>query len=107
MVANRATSGPNGGQRSNDVRWATQSKPEVYNAAGPAGLSELALEDQHVPATRSLGLDEVGLFVNRDDAKDGLVKVQGTLRIANRERNVREPWVFTGELRGMMIPWPV
>jgi hypothetical protein len=90
VVANRAASGPYGGQRLNDVSCATQTEPKVYNAAGPTGLARLALEDEHVPATRRLCLDEVALFVDRDDAEHGLVKAQGTLRIADSERNVRE-----------------
>lgn len=90
MLANGAAGGPNGCQRSSNVGRATQPKPEMYDASNPARLARLALEDQHVPAARSLGLDEVVLFVDGDDAKDNLVKAQGTLRIADGKRNVRE-----------------
>ena len=90
MVANRAASGADGGQRSVDVDRATQPEPKVNDAAGPAGLARLALEDKHVPAARRLCLDGVALLVNGDDAEHGLVKAQRTLRIADRERNVRE-----------------
>jgi hypothetical protein len=96
VVANRAAGGPNGGQRSNDVIRATQPKPEVYDAAGLSGLARFALEDQHVPAAWRLGLDEVALLVDRNDAEDGLVKAQGTLRIADSERKVREAVRFDG-----------
>jgi hypothetical protein len=90
MVANRAASGADGGQRSVDVNRATQPEPKVYDAAGPAGLARLTLEDKHVPAARRLCLDGVSLLVDGDDADHGLVKAQRTLRIADRERYVRE-----------------
>jgi len=88
VIANRAASGANRGQRLTDVSRATEPKPEVYDAAGPASLARLALEDQNVPTARRLSLDEVVLFVDRDDPDDGLVEAQGTLWIANGERNV-------------------
>ena len=73
-----------------------QPKPEMYDPAGPARLARLALKDQHIPAARRLGLDEVALLVDGDDAEDGLVKAQRTLRITDGERNVREAVCFHG-----------
>jgi hypothetical protein len=62
----------------------------MYNAAGPAGLTRFAFEDEHVPAARRLCLDRVALLVDSDDAEHGLVEAQGTLRIADGERHMRE-----------------
>jgi len=74
MVADRAAGGPDGGQRLRDVSWTTQSKPEMYDATDRTRSTGLALENQHVPAARSLSLNEVALFVDRNDPKDILVK---------------------------------
>jgi hypothetical protein len=82
--------GANRSQCAGDVRRVAQPKPEVCDTADSAGLARLALEDQHIPAAWRLSLDEVASLVHRDDADDGLVKAQRTLRIANGERHVRQ-----------------
>ena len=69
---------------------AAQPKPEVNDAANPAGLPWLALEDEHIPTARRLGLNEVTLLVNRDDSENGLVKPEGTQGVANSESNMCE-----------------
>jgi hypothetical protein len=78
MVSNRSTSSLDGSQSLSDVSRAAQPKPEVNDAANPAGLPRLAFEDEYIPTARRLGLNEVTLLVNRDDAENGLIEREGT-----------------------------
>ena len=90
LVANDSARSLYSRARTCDIRRPSQSKPEMDHAALPSGTPGLALEDQHVTAAGSLGLHEIRILVDRYDSKDGLIETQGPLRIADRERDVRE-----------------
>ena len=94
MVSNRSTGSLDGSQGLSDVSRAAQPKPEVNDAANPAGLPWLAFEDEHIPAALRLRLNEVTLLVNGDDAENGLVKPEGTKGVANSESNMCEAVCF-------------
>src|SRR5437867_12844748 len=94
VVANLAARAPNRGQRVADVGRAPQPEAEMRHPAGLAGLARLAFEDEHIPAARRLGLDEVVLTVDGDDPEDRLVKAQGPPRVADGKRHVRESLPF-------------
>jgi hypothetical protein len=91
MLPDRAARGLNRRQGLSDAVRVTKPEPEVLDATTPAGMSRLALENQHVAAARSLRLDEAAFFVDRDDTDNRTIESQRALWIANREGNVGQP----------------
>src|SRR5579864_8735966 len=89
LAADRAAGPLHGARRLLDVRGVGQPEAEVEDAAALAGLLQVRLEDQDVPAARGLHLDEVGVAVDRLHAGDLLVEAQRPLGIADGERHVR------------------
>jgi len=88
MLPDRAARGLNRRQGLSDAVRMTQPESEVLDATAPAGMSWLALENQHVVAARSLRLDEAAFFVDGDDTDDRTIESQRALWIANREGNM-------------------
>lgn len=88
MVPDRAARGPNRRQGLSDAARVTQPESEGLDATAPAGMSRLALENQHVTAARGVRLDEAAFFVDRHDTDNLPIESQRPLWIANREGNV-------------------
>lgn len=80
----------NRGEGALEVGRSGQPKPEMRDAADPAGLTRLALEHDHVTAARSLRLDEIVLLVDGHHPKDGFIEAERSSRIANGESDVRQ-----------------
>jgi hypothetical protein len=62
----------------------------MLHAARSPGQAGPPLEHQHVPSSRRLGLNEIAVLIDGNDAEDGLIKAKRSFRVANGERDVRE-----------------
>jgi hypothetical protein len=89
VAANAAAGRFDGLDGSRDVGGFRQPEAEVRHASRLAGMSS-ALEDEHVAAAGRLCLDEIGLFVDRDGAKDPTVELERALRVFDGQGNVRQ-----------------
>ena len=78
-------------ERSPDRAGLDEPKAEVLDPASLPRRGALLLEDQDVPATRSLRLDPTVTAVDLDHPEELAVELERTLRVAHRERDVGEP----------------
>ena len=68
-----------------------EPEAEVRDAARLSDAAHGPLEHQYVACARRLRLDEVVVAVDRDGAEDGFIESERSLRIAHRQREMREP----------------
>src|SRR2546423_2112057 len=90
-LKNLAPCVPHGFRGGLDVFGINEAEPEMRDAFHLADMPPVLLEHDHVAATGRLRLNHSRFAVHRSDAQNSLVKLEGTIRIADGQPAVRQP----------------